>query len=114
MQRGTPSGTPTSLAPSKGTLSHPSRRAARAGYSAVRSGVDVKIALSTSSGWKAFASCSARINSSVASRIASEVFAAAVVAPRKPRRILVMGIRDQLRLMVLTDAELWKGRDGVE
>ena len=52
MQRGTPSGTATSAVPSSGTSSHPSRRAARAGYSAVRSGEEVKMALSTSSGVK--------------------------------------------------------------
>src|SRR5439155_1666426 len=66
MQRGTPSGTATSAAPSSGTSLQPSRRAARAGYSAVRSGDDVKIALSTSSGWKPFASWSARNSSAVA------------------------------------------------
>src|SRR5438309_3329755 len=60
MQRGSPSGTASSAAPSKGTSSQPSRRAARAGYSAVRSGDDVKMALSTSSGSKPFASRSAR------------------------------------------------------
>src|SRR5437868_3915167 len=36
MQRGRPSGTATSAAPSSGTSSQPSRRAARAGYSAGR------------------------------------------------------------------------------
>src|SRR2546428_369714 len=60
MQGGTPSGTATSAAPSSGTSLQPSRRAARAGYSAVRSGDDVKMALSTSSGWKPFACCSPR------------------------------------------------------
>src|SRR4029077_13719884 len=114
MQRGTPSGTATSAAPSSGTSLQPSRRAARAGYSAVRSGEEVKMALSTSSGWKPFASWSARINSSVASRIASRVFADAVVAPRSPRRILLMALVDQLRLMVVTDASLLKGRDPVD
>src|ERR1700704_3833420 len=114
MQRGRPSGTATSLAPSNGTLTHPSRRAARAGYSAVRSGEEVKMALSTSSGSKPFASWSARINSSVASRIASRVFAGAVVAPRSPRRILLMALVDQLRLMVVTDASLLKGGDPVD
>src|SRR2546422_2125340 len=69
MQRGTPSGTATSAAPSSGTSLQPSRRAARAGYSAVRSGDDVKMALSTSSGWKPFACCSPRNSSAVASRI---------------------------------------------
>src|ERR1051325_6265843 len=38
---------------------------------------------------------------------------AAVVAPRSPRRVLVMALADQLRLMVLTDAALLKGRDVV-
>src|SRR6266513_2182216 len=113
MQRGRPSGTATSAAPSRGTSSQPSRRAARAGYSAVRSGDDVKIALSTSSGWKSFASRSARNSSSAASRIASRVFAVAVVAPRSPRRILAMALVDQVRLMVITDAALLKGRDPV-
>src|SRR6266705_1800622 len=101
MQRGTPSGTATSAAPSRGTSLQPSRRAARAGYSAVRSGDDVKIALSTSSGWKPFASWSARNNS-------------AVVAPRSPRRVLLMALAGQLRLMVITDAGVLKGRDPVE
>src|SRR3989449_7559761 len=114
MQRGTPSSTATSAAPSKGTSSQPSRRAARAGYSAVKSGEDVKMALSTSSGWKPFACCSARSSSSVALRIASLVLAVAVVAPRSPRRVLLMALADQLRLMVLTDADLLKGRDPVE
>src|SRR5690242_9908151 len=113
MQRGSPSGTATSAAPSSGTSIHPSSRAARAGYSAVRSGDDVKMALSTSSGRNPLASWSARSSSAVASRIASRVFAAAVVAPRSPRRVLVMALADQLRLMVLTDAALLKGRDPV-
>src|SRR2546425_1253301 len=114
MQRGRPSGTATSLAPSSGTPVQPSSRAARAGYSAVRSGDDVKIALSTSPGRKPFASWSARSSSAVASRIASLVFAVAVVAPRSPRRILAMALVDSLRLMVLTDAALLKGRDVVD
>src|SRR5256712_9832114 len=113
MQRGSPSGTASSAAPSKGTSSQPSRRAARAGYSAVRSGDDVKMALSTSAGSKPFASRSAASSSSVAARIASLVFAVAVVAPRRPRRILVMALVDQLRLMVITDPVLLKGRDAV-
>src|SRR5256886_4334113 len=113
MQRGSPSDTATSAAPSRGTSSQPSRRAARAGYSAVRSGDDVKIALSTSSGAKSFASRSARSSSSAASSIASRVFAVAVVAPRSPRRILAMALLDQVRLMVITDATLLKGRDPV-
>src|SRR2546430_1593665 len=113
MQRGSPSGTASSAAPSKGTSSQPSRRAARAGYSAVRSGDDVKMALSTSSGSKPFASRSARSSSSAASRIASRVFAVAVVAPRSPRRILAMALVDRVRLMVITDAALLKGRDPV-
>src|SRR3989442_792831 len=114
MHRGNPSSTATSAAPSKGTSSQPSRRAARAGYSAVRSGEDVKMALSTSSGWKPFACCNARSSSSVALRIASLVLAIAVVAPRSPRRVLLMALADQVRLMVLTDPDLLKGRDPVE
>src|SRR5437773_984335 len=114
MHRGRPPGTATSPAPSKGTSLQPSSRAARAGYSAVRSGDDVKMALSTSSGRKPFASWRARSSSAVASRIASLVFAAAVVAPRSPRRILAMALVDSLRLMVLTDAALLKGRDVVD
>src|SRR5213082_2483567 len=113
MQRDNPSGTATSAAPSSGTSVQPSSRAARAGYSAFRSGDEVKIALSTSSGRKPLASWSARNSSAVASRIASRVFAAAVVAPRSPRRVLVMALADRLRLMVLTDAALLKGRDPV-
>src|SRR6266481_5561 len=114
MQRGTPSATATSAAPSSGTSLQPSRRAARAGYSAVRSGDDVKMALSTSSGWKPFASCSPRNSSAVASRMAWPVLAAAVVAPRSPRRILLMALGSQLRLMVITDSGVLKGRDPVE
>src|SRR5881628_1283849 len=114
MQRGTPSGTATSAAPSRGTSLQPSRRAARAGYSAVRSGDDVKIALSTSSGWNPFASWSARNSSAVASRMAWPVLAGAVVAPRSPRRVLLMALAGQLRLMVITDAGVLKGRDPVE
>src|SRR5881392_412910 len=114
MHRGRPPGTATSPAPSKGTSLQPSSRAARAGYSAVRSGDDVKMALSTSSGRKPFASWRARSSSAVASRIASLVFAAAVVAPRSPRRILAMALVESLRLMVLTDAALLKGRDAVD
>src|SRR5258706_738547 len=113
MQRRTPVGTATSAAPSSGTSVQPSRRAARAGYSAVRSGDEVKIALSTSPGSKPLASRSAPSSSSVASRIASLVFAVAVVAPRRPRRILVMALVDQLRLMVITDPVLLKGRGAV-
>src|SRR2546427_381999 len=114
MQRGRPSGTAPSLAPSSGTPVQPSSRAARAGYSAVRSGDDVKSALSPSPGLKPFASWSARSSSAVASRIASLVFAAAVVAPRSPRRILAMALVESLRLMVLTDAALLKGSDIVD
>src|SRR5256714_7154480 len=113
MQCDNPSGTATSAAPSSGTSAQPSSRAARAGYSAVRSGDEVKIALSTSSGRKPFASWSARNSSAVASRIAARVFAAAVVAPRSPRRVLVMALADRLRLMVLTDAALLKWSDPV-
>src|SRR5712691_6220000 len=113
MQRRKPVGTATSAAPSSGTSVQPSRRAARAGYSAVRSGDDVKIALSTSPGSKPLASRSVASSSSVASRIASLVLAVAVVAPRRPRRILVMALVDQLRLMVITDLALLKGRDAV-
>src|SRR3989475_2212103 len=114
MQRGSPSGTAPSAVPSSGTSRQPSRRAARAGYWAVGSGEDVKIALSTSSGWNPFASWSARNSSAVASRTASRVLAAAVVAPRSPRRILLMALADQLRLMVITDAALLKGRSVVD
>src|SRR5207249_3649142 len=113
MQRGRPLGTATSAVPSNGTSVQPGRRAARAGYSAVRSGDDVKMALSTSAGSKPFASRSAASSSSVAARIASLVFAVAVVAPRRPRRILVMALVDQLRFMVITDPVLLKGRDAV-
>src|SRR6266699_2481897 len=113
MHRRKPVGTATSAAPSSGTSVQPSRRAARAGYSAVRSGDEVKIALSTSPGSKPLASRSAPSSSSVASRIASLVFAVVVVAPRRPRRILVMALVDQLRLMVITDPVLLKGRDAV-
>src|SRR5205814_4323637 len=114
MQRDNPSGTATSAAPSSGTSVQPSSRAARAGYSAVRSGDEVKIALSTSSGRKPFASWSARNSSAVASRIACPVLAGAVVAPRSPRRVLLMALAGQLRLMVITDAGVLKGRDPVE
>src|SRR6267143_1389986 len=113
MQSRKPVGTATSAVPSSGTSVQPSRRAARAGYSAVRSGDDVKIALSTSSGAKPLASRSAESSSSVASSIASLVLAVAVVAPRSPRRIFVMALADQLRLMVITDPVLLKGRDAV-
>src|SRR5213078_3491415 len=114
MQRARPSGTATFAAPSRGTSSQPRPRAARAGYSAVKSGDDVKIALSTSSGLKPLACCSARSSSAVASRIASLVFAVAVVAPRSPRRVLLMALEALLRLMVITDAALLKGRDPIE
>src|SRR6266513_6440764 len=113
MQRFNPVGTATSAAPSSGTSIQPSARAARAGYSAVRSGDEVKIALSTASGAKPFACCSEESSSAVASRIASLVFAVAVVAPPRPRRILVMALADQLRLMVITDPVLLKRRDAV-
>src|SRR2546427_7530721 len=56
-----------------------------------------------------------RSSYTVASRMASLVFAVAVVAPRSPRRILdAMSLAEQLRLMVLTDAALLKGRDVVD
>src|SRR5439155_1857770 len=61
-----------------------------------------------------FASRSPRNSSAVASRIASRVLAVAVVAPRSPRKILLMALVDRLRLMVITDAALVKGRDPVE
>src|SRR5205814_9836755 len=108
MQRGSPSGTATSAAPRRGTSLQPSSRAARAGYSAVRSGDDVKIALSTSSGRNPLASWSARNSSAVAARIAARVFAAAVVAPRSPPRVMVMALADRVRLLGLTDAALLK------
>src|SRR2546428_591360 len=66
MQRGRPSGTATSAVPSSGTSRQPSRRAARAGYSAGRSGEDGKIAPSPSAGWNPFASRSARNSRGVA------------------------------------------------
>src|SRR5260370_41622707 len=111
MQRGKPpgGGTATSLAPSRGTPLQPSKRAARAGYSAVRSGEEVKMALSTSSGRKPLAVCSARSSSAVASRIASLVLAVAVGAPRHPRRILLMGLTHALPVVVLTDAPPLQG-----
>src|SRR5256885_11368531 len=109
MQRGTPSGTATSAAPSRGTSLQPSRRAARAGYSAVRSGDEVKIALSTSSGWKPFASWSARNSSAVASRIARPGLAGAVGPPRSPRRGLPMALAGQLRFLVTPDPGLLHG-----
>src|ERR1700694_1424036 len=71
------------------------------------------MALSTSSGAKPLAVCKAESSSPAASRIASLVFAAAVVAPRRPRRILLMALADQLRLMVITDPVLLKGGDAV-
>src|SRR3989442_863065 len=46
--------------------------------------------------------------------MASEVFARAVVAPRSPRRILVMTLDSQVRLMVIADAAVLKGRDPVD
>src|SRR2546427_5003926 len=56
-----------------------------------------------------------RSSYTVASRMASLVFAVAVVAPLSPRRILDrMSLAEQLRLMVLTDAALLKGRDVVD
>src|SRR3989442_8517340 len=42
------------------------------------------------------------------------VLVAAVVAPRSPRRILLMALDRQLRLMVITDSGVLKGRDPVE
>src|SRR2546426_11126508 len=42
------------------------------------------------------------------------VLAAAVVAPRSPRTILLMALDRQWRLMVITDAGVLKGRDPVE
>src|SRR5207245_4649234 len=63
---------------------------------------------------KRFAPWRSRNGSAVASRIAPGVLAAAVVAPRSPRRILLMALADQLRLMVITDAALLKGRPAVD
>src|SRR2546426_10277660 len=114
MQRGTPSGTGTSAAPSSGTSLQPSRRAARAGYSAVRSGDDVKIALSTSSGWKPFASWSARNSSAVASRIARPGLAGGGGGPRSPRRGFVLALAGQFGLLVVSDAGGFKGGEPVE
>src|SRR6267378_1959814 len=42
------------------------------------------------------------------------VLVAAVVAPRSPRRILLMALDRQLRLMVITGSGVPKGRDPVE
>src|SRR5260221_11487395 len=42
------------------------------------------------------------------------VLAAAVVAPRSPRRVLLMALGSQLRLMVITGSGVLKGRDPVE
>src|SRR5436309_14217892 len=42
------------------------------------------------------------------------VLAGAVVAPRGPRGVLLMALAGQLRLMVITDAGVLKGRDPVE
>src|SRR5260370_836697 len=42
------------------------------------------------------------------------VLVAAVVAPRSPRRILLMALDRQLRLMVITGSGVLKGRDPVE
>src|SRR6266568_3981747 len=53
-------------------------------------------------------------SSAVASMMALEVLAVAVVAPRSPRRVRAdMSLADRLRLMVLTDAALLAGRDAV-
>src|SRR2546428_9676079 len=70
--------------------------------------------LSPSPVCKLFSGCNARSCSSVALRIPSLVLAVAVVAPRSPRRVLLMPLADQVRLMVLTDPDLLKGRDPVE
>src|SRR5258708_25565488 len=67
-----------------------------------------------SSGAKPLACCRARSSSAVASRMAWWVFGVAVVAPRNPRRILAMTLDSWVRLMVLTDDALLKGRDAVD
>src|SRR5436305_10768362 len=69
-----------------GTRPSPSRRAATAGNSASRSGVQVKKTLTTRSGSSTFRSRSSRTTFSAAARIASASFRSACTAPRTAHR----------------------------
>src|SRR4051794_11586939 len=84
--RGIEPGTSISWAHSSGTWPKPSRRAATAGNSASRSGVSVKIALTTRSGVSSLRVRISRTSSSVAARIASRSFFSTVAAPRRAWR----------------------------
>src|SRR5437773_635330 len=109
MQRGRPSGTATSLAPSSGTPVQPSSRAARAGYSAVRSGDDVKMALSTSSGRKPFASWSAR-NSSAGAHLGQDDPPLGALRPRLPPGVILglsVGSREEAGRVAAGPADYW-------
>jgi len=81
-------GTPNSWQQSRGTSSHPNCLAARAGNSALRSGVVVKMALATSSGAISFWRIIKAKSCLAADRISSRELESATVAPRTPRQII--------------------------
>src|SRR4051812_969478 len=83
MTRGSDPGTGISRAQSSGTLSKPSRRAATAGNSALRSSVRVKMQLTTVSGPMSLRFMISRMSHSVAPTIASASLRSTVVAPRR-------------------------------
>src|SRR5690606_1040092 len=85
MTRGSDPGTAISDAHSSGTSWNPSLRAARAGNSAVRSGVVVKMTLMTSSVLSSLRAITSDTSSVVASRIWSRSSASTCVAPRTAR-----------------------------
>src|SRR5215207_3123428 len=118
MHFGRDPGTGISVAWSSATIFQPNSSAARAGKAASRSLVTVNSALTMSSGSSPLASISARSSSSVAARISPASLRVTVVAPRIPCRRAgdVMGhnVASLVRLMLVTDDHLVRGRDLVQ
>src|SRR5215469_10375050 len=87
--RGIALGTSISVAHSSGTSWNPGLRAARAGNSAVRSGVAVKMTLMTSSVLSSLRPITSVTSSVVAARISAWSFALTWTAPRTARTVTV-------------------------
>src|SRR3954447_10872851 len=98
MTRGSAPGTGISRAHSSGTAERPMLRAATAGNSASRSGVRVKMQLTRSCADSPLRARISRISSSVAPIIASAVFSATVLAPRRAISRMARGFKQPLAL----------------
>jgi len=85
MHRGWLPGTGISWAHSSATLTRPASRAPTAGNSDVRSAVEVKIALTTSSGFRPFAAKMVSVSSFAAAMTNARSSASTVIAPRIAR-----------------------------